>query len=70
MKNIKVSLMRPLTKPQLAAIRKHEPTCRGRVVSSLLQAVSIDTDYPSEVAMDALRKLPVPPLKRVTKSLF
>jgi len=62
--------VRLLTKRQLAAVRKHEPKRRGRVVSSLLQAVSIDADYPSEVAMDALRKLPVPPLKKVTKSLF
>ena len=39
--------MRPLTKRQLAAIRKHEPKRGGRVVSSLLQGVSIDTDYPT-----------------------
>ena len=32
--------------------------------------VGIDSDYPSEAAMDAIRKLPVPPLKKVTKSLF
>jgi len=62
--------VRPLTERQLAAIRKHEPKRGGRVISSLLQAVSIDTDYPSEAAMDVLRKLPVPPLKKVTKSLF
>ena len=32
--------------------------------------VAIHSDYPSEAAMDAIRKLPVPPLKKVTKSLF
>jgi len=36
--------VRPLTKRQLAAIPEHEPKCGGRVVSSLLQAVSIDAD--------------------------
>ena len=32
--------------------------------------VIIDSDYPSEEAMDVLRRLTVPKLKRVTKSLF
>ena len=35
-----------------------------------LPAVSIDSDYPSEAAMDALRKLPVPKLKKTTEDLF
>lgn len=64
------SAIRPLTKQQLAAIRKHEPKRRGRVVSSLLPTVCIDTDYPSEAAMEAIRRLRVPKLKKTTKSLF
>jgi len=32
--------------------------------------VAIDSGYPSEAAMDTLRKLPVPKLKKTTKSLF
>ncbi len=64
------SATRLLTKKQHAAIRRHEPKRRGRVVSSLLPAVSIDTDYPSEAVMDELRKLPVPKLKKTSKSLF
>ena len=62
--------MRPLTKRERAAIRRHQPKRSGRVATGLLQAVSIDADYPGEAAVDALRKLPVPPLKKVTKSLF
>ena len=33
-------------------------------------AVSIDSDYPSEAVMDAIRRLRVPPLTKVTESLF
>jgi hypothetical protein len=33
-------------------------------------SVAIDSDYPTEAAMDELRKLPVPKLKKTTKSLF
>jgi len=35
-----------------------------------LPAVSIDSDYPSEAAMDVLRKLAVPKLKKTTEDLF
>ena len=32
--------------------------------------VVIDSDYPSDAAMEVLRKLPVPKLRKTTKSLF
>lgn len=32
--------------------------------------VVIDSDYPSEAALDVLHKLPVPKLKKTSKSLF
>ncbi len=33
--------------------------------------VAIDTDYPSEEAMDVIRKVPVPPLRKLsTKKVF
>jgi len=33
-------------------------------------AVSIDSDYPDEAVMDAIRRLRVPPLTKTTESLF
>lgn len=36
----------------------------------LTEPVAIDSDYPNEAAMHKLRELPVPPLKKTTKSLF
>ena len=32
--------------------------------------VVLDSDYPSEAVMDAIRRLRVPPLTKVTESLF
>lgn len=35
------------------------------------RGVAIDTDYPSEEAMNVIRKVPVPPLRKLsTKKLF
>lgn len=37
---------------------------------SELEAVSIDTDYPSDRVLEVMRGLPVPKLKKLTTSLF
>lgn len=41
-----------------------------KAAPSQLEAVSIDTDYPSERALEVMRGLHVPKLKKLTTSLF
>ena len=42
----------------------------GESEKRIATLVAIASDYPSETAMDVLRKLPVPKLKKSSKSLF
>lgn len=63
---------------KLRAMPQNDPTVAFAIkrAEAVLQRygerapVAIDSDYPTEAVMDAIRKLPVPPLKKTTKSLF
>jgi hypothetical protein len=39
-------------------------------IKTAVNAVSIDSDYPDEAAMQAMRNLQLPKLTKLTKSLF
>ena len=52
--------------------KAEKPSARKRSPSSdpALPAVSLDSAYPSDAALATMRKLRVPRLKKISKSLF